>query len=101
VLRTGWKQIAQHVGYGVRTVQRWEYLGLPVRRMTGGARSPVVADSYLLDEWMRQGAGRGSTRNAWKNVRRARELRQAMEKAREELNLRMEVLRAASSCPIA
>jgi len=100
VLRTAWKQIAQHVGYGVRTGQRGEYLGLPVRRVTGDARGPVVADSSLVNEWMRQGAGRGRTRNTWKNVRRARELRAAIAKAREELNLRLEVLRAAMAVPL-
>ena len=94
MLLTGWKQIAQHLGYGVRTLQRWEYLGLPVRRVTRGPRSPVIADSDAVDAWMRGGAGKGGGYNTWKNVRRSRELRAATQKAREELNMRLEVLRA-------
>ncbi len=37
-----WKQIAEYVGRGVRTVQRWEHkLGLRVRRPRHHLRSPV------------------------------------------------------------
>lgn len=48
-----WKEIAQYLGRGVRTVQRWEAeLGLPVRRPRGKSRSAVVAVRSELDEWM-------------------------------------------------
>ena len=48
-----WKEIAQYLGRGVRTVQRWEAeLGLPVRRPRGHARSSVLALSSELDEWV-------------------------------------------------
>ena len=30
----GWKGIAKYLGSGVRTVQRWELIGLPVHRVT-------------------------------------------------------------------
>lgn len=49
----GWKEIAAHVGRGVRTVQRWESIGLPVHRPHGKVRSAVVADSDELDQWVR------------------------------------------------
>jgi len=50
---TSWKEIAAHLGKGVRTVQRWEHeLGLPVRRPKGGRRSPVLAHADELDAWL-------------------------------------------------
>ncbi len=49
-----WKEIAQYLGRGVRTVERWEKeLGLPVRRPRNHPRSPVVAIPSELDEWLR------------------------------------------------
>ncbi len=48
-----WKEIAQYLGRGVRTVQRWEAeLGLPVRRPRGRSRSAVIAVAAELDRWM-------------------------------------------------
>ncbi len=47
----GWKDIAKYLGCGVRTVQRWEVLGLPVRRP--GGRPTVVVLSDDLDAWVR------------------------------------------------
>jgi phage terminase Nu1 subunit (DNA packaging protein) len=48
----GWKQIAGFMGRGVRTVQRWESLGLPVRRPNGRMRSAVIAFSDELSSWL-------------------------------------------------
>lgn len=49
-----WKEIANYVGRGVRTVQRWERdLGLPVRRPRARSRSAVVAISDEIDAWLR------------------------------------------------
>ncbi len=51
-----WKEIAEYVGRGVRTVQRWEAeLGFPVHRPRNHLRSPVVAIPSEIDEWLRQG----------------------------------------------
>lgn len=52
---TCWKDIANYLGKGVRTVQRWEQeFGLPVRRPNGMShKSPVAADPRELDAWMR------------------------------------------------
>ena len=53
VVLNSWKEIANHLGRGVRTVQRWEHdLGLPVRRPWGRSRSTVVALSDELDAWL-------------------------------------------------
>ena len=48
-----WKEIAAHVGMGLRTVQRYERLfGMPVRRHAG-SRSAVFAFAGELDAWMK------------------------------------------------
>jgi hypothetical protein len=51
---TSWKEIAQYLGKGVRTVQRWEReYGLPVRRPAGiSHKSPVGANPKELDAWL-------------------------------------------------
>ena len=60
---TCWKDIAQYLGKGVRTVQRWEQeFGLPVRRPNGiDHKSPVTAHPADLDAWLQT---RWSARNA-------------------------------------
>src|SRR5579884_3804668 len=50
----GWKEIATYLGRGVRTVQRWETVGLPVHRPRDKSRSPVVAIPEELDEWLKR-----------------------------------------------
>ena len=48
-----WKEIAQYMGRGVRTMQRWEHdLGLPVHRPKGKDRSAVLAFAGELDAWL-------------------------------------------------
>ena len=50
----GWKDISKYLGCGIRTVQRWEKLSLPVRRPAEGKRAPVVAISDELDAWIKR-----------------------------------------------
>jgi hypothetical protein len=50
-LLSGWKEIADHLHLNIRTAQRWEKLGLPVRRPYDSACSPVIADSEEIDQW--------------------------------------------------
>jgi hypothetical protein len=48
-----WKEIAQYLGRGVRTVQRWERdLRLPVHRIGKGKRSPVYSTIAELKFWI-------------------------------------------------
>lgn len=55
----GWKEIASYLGRGVRTVQRWEALGLPVRRPNSRLRSAVLSTTQEIDTWLQQcGDGR-------------------------------------------
>lgn len=54
---TGWKEIGNFVGRGVRTVQRWQTeLELPVHRVRNSPRSPVFAFTSELDWWMQKRA---------------------------------------------
>lgn len=51
---TSWKEIAQYLARGIRTVQRWEAeLGLPVRRPGGKKRGGVMALPSEIDEWLK------------------------------------------------
>ncbi len=55
MILNGWKEIARHLGRGVRMVQRWEAcFGMPVIRPAGRGRSAVCACSDDLDAWLRQ-----------------------------------------------
>jgi hypothetical protein len=50
---SGWKEIANYLRKGVRTVQRYEReLGLPVRRPAGRSRGSVIATKIELDAWI-------------------------------------------------
>jgi phage terminase Nu1 subunit (DNA packaging protein) len=49
-LLTSWKKIAAFFGKGVRTVQRWEAIGLPIHR-PGDDKRIVVADPRELNAW--------------------------------------------------
>jgi len=50
-----WKEIAEYMGRGVRTVQRYEReLRLPVHRPAGKSRSAVIAFADEIDCWMRK-----------------------------------------------
>jgi hypothetical protein len=51
-LLNSWKEIATYLGRGVRTAQRWERYGLPVRRLAPGPRASVIADAEDIDVWM-------------------------------------------------
>ena len=49
----GWKLIAKFMGVGVRTAQRWEAWGLPVRRPLMGNRANVVAIPEEIQSWLK------------------------------------------------
>ncbi len=50
---TCWKEIANYLNRGVRTVQRWEIEeGLPVRRPNSRSKGTVQAHRKELDDWM-------------------------------------------------
>lgn len=48
-----WKEIANYLGKGVRTVQRYEHdFGLPVRRPARRAHGSVIATKIEIDAWL-------------------------------------------------
>ena len=50
---TSWKEIAEYMRSGVRTVQRYEReFGLPIRRPTGKSRGSVIATRAEIDAWI-------------------------------------------------
>lgn len=66
MILNGWKEIANHLGRGVRTVQRLEAHGLPIRRPKGTDRSAVIALNDELDAWVKRYAQRGKGKtDAW------------------------------------
>lgn len=51
---TSWKEIADYLGKGVRTVQRWESrFGLPIQRPNQHDRGIVRVSRADLDNWLR------------------------------------------------
>ena len=58
---SGWKDIANYLGKGVRTVQRYErQLGLPIRRPAGKPSGSVIATKRELDAWVSASSMRDS-----------------------------------------
>ena len=91
---SGWKQIANYLGLGVRTVQRWEDKGLPVNRPFPGRRAHVVAYSEQLDKWVERLKRGGTERSDIViNVENAKKLKEESQLARNELRSRMQALR--------
>jgi len=94
MILSGWKEIAQHLRCGVRSAQRREALGLPIKRPFPGRRSAVLAESEELDSWQRDSAfWKKQDWNILASVQRARELRAEVKQARELLRSRMNALR--------
>lgn len=51
---TSWKEIANYMGKGVRTVQRWErQFGFPIRRPVSLSHKAVLALPEEIDVWLR------------------------------------------------
>ena len=94
MILSGWKDIAHCLGCGVRTAQRWEDKGLPVKRPLPGKRSHVVTTSEQLDSWARDGVfWRTENLDSLANIERARELRAEIKRARETLHQKLGELR--------
>jgi hypothetical protein len=50
----GWKEIGDCLKVTSRSAQRWERLGLPIRRISDTPRSRVVASSEDIELWIRR-----------------------------------------------
>lgn len=63
----GWREIANYLGRGVRTVQRWhDGLGLPIMRPAQLRRGVVTARRSRLDLWLQSLPLRDSLNNRQK-----------------------------------
>ena len=48
-----WKAISEYLGRDIRTLQRWETQGLPIRRVAGRGRGgSVFAYQSEIDVWL-------------------------------------------------
>jgi phage terminase Nu1 subunit (DNA packaging protein) len=72
MILNSWKEIASYLNCSVRTAQRFEQLGMPVRRPSGHLRSAVIAMTDELEAWLgdsRNGAAQVVTRVAFHSER--------------------------------
>jgi hypothetical protein len=105
---SGWKEIANYLGKGVRTVQRYEReLGLPVRRPAGKATGSVVATKAELDGWVAaspireafqltavaSNASPGTTESIREGLAEMSRLREQMLGLRNDVRTSLEILR--------
>jgi hypothetical protein len=104
-LLNSWKEIAMYLGRGVRTAQRWEQFGLPVRRVAPGPRASVIAHANEIDQWMSRGQSRPAgtvthakrenfDRELFDAISHGRQLQQKMAQLRETGKFRVQELRA-------
>jgi len=105
---SGWKEIANYLGKGVRTVQRYEReLGLPVRRPAGKPTGSVVATEPELDAWVaaspireafqltkvRTNVSPGTTESIREGLAEMARLREQMLGLRNDIRRSLEILR--------
>jgi len=95
VILTGWKEISKHIRYGIRTLQRWEGKGLPVKRVNNSPRSPVVGDPEELDAWILHWSRipPGAPQSLVEVRGRARELTREVQRNRRALRVQLGVFR--------
>lgn len=105
---SGWKEIANYLGKGVRTVQRYEWqMALPVRRPGAKPHASVVAAKSEIDAWVSASPMDGPVRSLRplsepalsvrasiaSSVRELRSLRCEMAALREEMHASIHTLR--------
>jgi hypothetical protein len=79
---SGWKDIANYMRKGVRTVQRYELeLGLPVRRPVGAPTGSVMATKPEIDAWI----SASPVRKAFRIAYRAQDNTEIRKKLRQQL----------------
>lgn len=91
---SGWKEIANYLAMGVRTVQRYERdLGLPIRRPAGGSRGAVIATKVELDAWVSASPIREQFRLSLRNEDRTPAIVQLRQQVAEMHRLNAEATR--------
>ena len=100
VLRS-WKEVAEYMSRGVRTVQRWEkQLGLPVHRIAN--RGEVFAFTAEIDGWMQNFARSfhapvNERAENWRTLAEQATMEEDPEKLLQLINRLNEVLRTNES----
>lgn len=104
----GWKEIANYLGKGVRTAQRYERnFALPVRRPSGRSEGAVMATPGEIDAWLMAGTKRQTltpvaprleleSEELTQNLARMRQSREVLATARTELRTTLSRLKQAS-----
>jgi hypothetical protein len=100
----GWKEIANYLGKGVRTVQRYERnFRLPVRRPSGRSEGAVMATPAEIDAWFSASTRRQillpletECEELMRNIARMNQLRGQLAIARSELRTNLSRLKQAS-----
>lgn len=104
----GWKEIANYLGKGVRTAQRYERnFALPVRRPSGRSEGAVMATPAEIDAWLMASPKRevltpvasrlaSESGELSENLARMRQSREVLATARTELCTTLSRLKQAS-----
>jgi hypothetical protein len=92
---SSWKEVANYVGKGVRTVQRWEKdRGLPVRRRADNAAGTILVIPQEIDTWMRSWIVAGQLNADLSSVHQQKlDLQSELEKLRAENEMLSRALR--------
>jgi hypothetical protein len=86
MILTGWKEMGGHLRGAPRTAQRWERSGVPVKRPIPGRRSHVMAESELLDAWLRNTEfWRNQDFDRLTHIHRGRTLRAEAQQSRQKM----------------
>ena len=94
MILNGWKEIANYLRCGLRTVQRWERNGLPVLRPAPGSRAHVVAYSENLDRWLKRSKdGLPAMESLQTEIERSQQLLLTLSQHRRQMLLRLDQLR--------
>ena len=104
---SGWKEIANYMHKGVRTVQRYEHeFGMPIRRLASSSKGAVIAKTVELDAWVTARPMRHAfqlPQSAATGLSLFDEIRQNIEKMErlllEALELRLQVMRSLRLVP--
>ncbi len=94
MILTGWKEIAAYLNCSVRTVQRWQEDGLPIRRPSKGPRSHIVADTQDIDRWLTTSSLRrmGGNVLVMQNIERACRLSAEVQRSCQNLTANIALL---------
>lgn|SRR5215469_352026 len=93
MILTGWKEMANYLRCGVRTVQRWERDGLPVVRPIPGSHAHVIAYSQRLDRWLKRSQDELAIPHLRAEIERTQQLLLTLSKERRQMRLRVNELR--------